>query len=163
MLINVHNIAANIKSRLRTPCLVTIEFILNELSDAGSTGELLYLSLAMNCTKENRKSIHYEWITFDLKNNFIIKEHVASVSERVQKLKKMYVLSSLLHLWNDVLITLTSRNTFDHCVVIIYTHLDDMSEDLFYTSKDDREGIPLSTTITSVGLTFRTCDKTNES
>jgi len=60
MLINVHNIAANIKSRLRTPCLVTIEFILNELSDAGSTGELLYLSLAMNCTKENRKSIHYE-------------------------------------------------------------------------------------------------------
>lgn len=88
MLINAHNIPANIKSRLRTPRLVIIEFVLNELSDVGSTGELLYLSLVTSYTQENRKSIHYERIGFDLKNDRAIGKHMAYVSKRVRELEK---------------------------------------------------------------------------
>jgi hypothetical protein len=88
MLIKAHNIAPKIKNRLRTPRLVIIEFILEELLDNGSVGQQLYWSLASNYTKDNRKSICYEQISFNLKNDVVIQGHVAHVSQRVQAIKE---------------------------------------------------------------------------
>jgi hypothetical protein len=89
MAINSHNITATFKIRLRTPRLVIIEFILEELPDVGSPGQMLYLSLLPNYTSEN--DLRHEKIRFDLKNTKVVEEHTASVSDRVKRLREMCV------------------------------------------------------------------------
>lgn len=43
-------------------------------------------------------------------------------------------------------------------VFILYTHSDDTSGALFYTSKSDKEGTPLSTSIETVSLLLIFCN-----
>ena len=62
------------------------------------------------------------------------------------------MLSSLLFLWAMCLIIYATRNNFDHVVFILHTHSDNDSGALFYTSKSDEDGTPLSTDI--VGVSF---------
>lgn len=88
MAIASHNVPASIKSRLKSPRLLIIEFILQELVDVGSPGQMLYMSLVPNYIKTNRNSIHYEQIAFNLKNSRVTDKHMASVSAIVKKLKK---------------------------------------------------------------------------
>jgi len=88
MAIKSHNIAASIKVRVGTPRLLILEFILKELVDVGSPGQMLYMSLVPNYIHSNRKSIHHERIAFDLKNERAISTHMKSVSRKVQTLKK---------------------------------------------------------------------------
>lgn len=90
--INSHNMTPTIKCRLRTPRLVIIEFILEELPDISTPGQMLYLSLAPNYLGD-KKDLHHEIIRFDLKSEDAIQEHMAHVSDRVRALNKMYVFS----------------------------------------------------------------------
>ena len=91
MLVKTHNVAPGVKCRLRTPVLVIIEFILEDVVDMASAGQMMFLSLAANYTAESRKNIHHEKIVFDLKSDSAIVDHSRSVSLAVQKLKGLYV------------------------------------------------------------------------
>ena len=95
MQIDTHNLAAAVKNWLRTPRLVIIEFILEDLIGIGATGDMLLLSLASNYAPGNRSNIHHEKISFDLKNDNTILQHKHSVSRTVQKLKDMCVFRPL--------------------------------------------------------------------
>lgn len=86
---SAHNVAAAAKSRLRTPRLVIIEFILEELSPTGNTGKMLYLSLASNYSVKRLQDIHHEQICFDFKTDEAMAAHVPYVAKRVAALKKM--------------------------------------------------------------------------
>ena len=86
MLVNSHNVTASFKNRLRTPRLVIIEFILEELPDVGSPGQMLHLSLLPNYT--SAKDLHHEKVRFDIKNSKALDKHQASVSKRVEKLRR---------------------------------------------------------------------------
>jgi len=144
-----HNITPTIRNRLRTPRLVIIEFVLDSLHDVGSAGQMLYLSLAPNYVGSNRKNIHHECIRFDLKNKKAFRTQLVSVKRKLRKLQK-YLTPSLLHPCYNVLTPLASRNSFDHAVVIIHTHSDDTTGDLFITPRDDDEKTPLAFTIKDV-------------
>ena len=96
-----HNMTATIKNRLRTPRLVIIEFLLEELSDTGHTGRMLHLSLSSNYTMEKQKDIHLERITFDLKNEKARIDHQRAMLKRVRILKEKYVSSFLQSLQVD--------------------------------------------------------------
>ena len=94
MALSSHSTAPSLKARFQTPHLVIIEFILDELLDVGSTGQMLYMSLTPNYLK-NKEDIHLEKIRFNLKNEDAILDHIQHVSDRVKELKKMYVISPL--------------------------------------------------------------------
>lgn len=55
----------------------------------------------------------------------------------------------------NLLYACITSNEFDHTVVIIHTHSDDITGDLFFTSQDEKEKTPLSTGIESVSLPSR--------
>ena len=59
--------------------------------------------------------------------------------------------SPLLSSANRLIIP-TPRNDFNHVVLILHTHSDNTTGDLFYTSKADQGGMPLSTDIAGVSL-----------
>lgn len=80
-----HNVMESLASRIKTPRLVIIEFILSDLPAIGSAGQMLYLSLVPNYV--NKKDLHHEQIIFDLKNEEVITEHVEFVAETVRRLK----------------------------------------------------------------------------
>lgn len=84
-----HNVTATVKNRLRTPQLVIIEFVLEEVSDTARAGEMLYLSLISNYTKDKQRDIRHEKIIFDLKNDKAIQGHQSSVSKTVAALREM--------------------------------------------------------------------------
>jgi hypothetical protein len=130
--------------------LLIIEFILKELVDIGSPGQMLYMSLVPNYVLCNRKSIHHERISFDLKNETAIGKHVDSVSAIVRKLKKKCVFFYLLDLYIHILTMPISRNNFTHTIVIVHTHSDDTTGDLFYTSNSDQEKTALGVQIEPV-------------
>ena len=47
------------------------------------------------------------------------------------------------------------RNQFDHAIVVVHTHSDDTTSDLFYTSKADVEETAQSDGIKLVGFSFQ--------
>ena len=94
MALSSHNTAPSLKARFQTPHLVIIEFILDELLDVRSTGQMLYMSLTPNYLK-NKEDIHLEKIQFNLKNEDAVLDHIQHVSDRVKELKTMYVISLL--------------------------------------------------------------------
>ena len=51
-----------------------------------------------------------------------------------------------------MLTTLASRGDFDHAIVIIHTHSDDDTGDLFYTSMDQQTKTPLSSKVPNVSF-----------
>jgi len=89
MLVTSHNVTATFKNRLRTPRLVIIEFVLEELPVVGTPGQMLHLSLLPNYT--SAADLHHETIRFDIKNDEAFCKHGAFVSDRVGKLKAMCV------------------------------------------------------------------------
>lgn len=94
MALNSHNIRPSFKNRLRTPRLVIIEFMLAELRESGSSGEILSMSLSSNYIYI--EDLRYEKIRFDLKNSEAIQSHTNYMSEKVEELKRVYVLPSQL-------------------------------------------------------------------
>lgn len=154
MVLTSHNVTPTIKNRLRTPRLVIIEFVLDELSDVGSAGQMLYLSLVPNYTRDTRHNIRHESIKFDLKNDKATATHMKSVSKKLKNLQQLYVLPSLLHLCYNALTIFTSGSSFDHAVVIVHTHSDDTTGDLFFTSNDEKLGTPLAAQVMDVSFLF---------
>ena len=153
MALNSHNIRPGINNRVKTPHLVIIEFMLAELREPGSSGEILSMSLSSNYVY--LEDLHYKKIRFDLKNSEAIQSHMNYMSEKVEELKRMYVLSSPLCPQVKKLIALIFRNNFDHVIVVVHTHSDDSTGDLFYTSKGGVGETTLSDGIESVGFSFQ--------
>ena len=95
MTLTSHNVTPTIRNRLRTPRLVIIEFVLEELFGVGSAGQMLYLSLVPNYTSDSRKNIRHESIKFDLNNANAFAKHKKAVSRKVKNLQQLYVFPSI--------------------------------------------------------------------
>ena len=151
--VTAHNIGASFRNRLRTPRLLIIEFVLRELEESGTAGQMLHLSLKPNYIKEKKRSLYHVKVLFDLKNSRAISRHQSTVLSHLEKIKG-YATSYLSQLFDPYAYCGRSGWDYDHAVVIVHTHSDDTRGDLFYTSKDDTEGGPLATPIDSVSLFF---------
>ena len=79
------------KQRVRSPRLVIIEFVLDDLSHMGTTGQLLYLSLAQNYVVAPGR-LHHELIFFEIDPNDLDK-HTKRMSEIVVGLQKRCAIS----------------------------------------------------------------------
>ena len=85
--INVHNPANACKQRVKTPSLVIIEFVLDQLPHTGTAGQLLYLSLAQNYMVTPSK-LHHELIFFDISSTDQLDDYAAQVSKITEGLHK---------------------------------------------------------------------------
>lgn len=86
MAINAHNPAGPLKQRVKTPRLVIIEFVLDELPHVGTAGQLLHLSLVQNYMVEPSK-LHHELIFFEVAPT-CLDEHAARMAKIVKELEK---------------------------------------------------------------------------
>lgn len=85
MAIAAHNPANARKQRIKTPSLIIIEFVLDQLLHIGTAGQLLYLSPAQNYTPTPAK-LHHELIFFEHASA----EHGASHATRVSKAVRQF-------------------------------------------------------------------------
>ena len=88
MEVMAHNIGATFRNRIRTPRLLIIEFILAELSDTGTAGKMLHMSLASNYVSSKKDFLHHIRILFDLENEDAIKKHAKTIREKLRKVDK---------------------------------------------------------------------------
>jgi hypothetical protein len=79
------------RQRVRSPRLVIIEFVLDDLPHIGTTGQLLYLSLAQNYVVAPDR-LHHELIFFEIDPNNLGK-HTERMSKIVEGLQKRCVIS----------------------------------------------------------------------
>lgn len=86
-----HNPPSPRKQRIRSPRLAIIEFVLKQLPQEGTAGQLLYYSLASNY-KEGQTKPHHEIIPFDISNGDEMNEHTSKISRIVKGLEKRYEL-----------------------------------------------------------------------
>ena len=80
MAIAAHNPTNARKQCIKTPSLIIIKFVLDQLPHIGTAGQLLYLSLTQNYTPTPAK-LHHELIFFDCASA----EHGASYATQVSK------------------------------------------------------------------------------
>jgi len=85
--ISAHNPANACKQRVKTPSLVIIEFVLDQLPHIGTAGQLLYLSLTQNYMVTPSK-LHHKLIFFDISSTDQLDGHAARVSKIVEGLHK---------------------------------------------------------------------------
>jgi hypothetical protein len=74
MAISAQNPAGARKQCIRTPSLVIIEFVLDQLPNIGTAGQLLHLSLAQNYLVVPHK-LHHELIFFNLSSEDQLGQH----------------------------------------------------------------------------------------
>lgn len=94
MAISAHNPANARKQRVRTPSLVIIEFVLDELPNVGTAGQLLHLSLVQNYVVTPKK-LHHELIFFNISGQDQPDSHAIRMAKITEKLQKGYVVSLL--------------------------------------------------------------------
>ena len=87
MAIAAHNPANARKQRIKTPSLIIIEFVLDQLPHIGTAGQLLYLSLAQNYTPTPAK-LHHELIFFEHASAEHGASHATQVSKAVRQFRK---------------------------------------------------------------------------
>jgi hypothetical protein len=80
MSISTYNPANAQKQRIRTPSLIIIEFVYDQLPHTGTAGQLLYLSLVQNYAVAPEK-LHHELIFFDISTTGQLVDHTAQASE----------------------------------------------------------------------------------
>jgi hypothetical protein len=97
MIIHAHNTAPSFKNRLKTPRLVILEFLLEELSVTASPGEILFQSLAANYVSKRKKNIQHRKIVFDFKNDLMRQAHEQTLETMVRKLER-YTFPHLLRI-----------------------------------------------------------------
>jgi hypothetical protein len=94
MVIAAHNPVNPRKQRLRTPQLVIVELILEELPyRLGTAGDLLQISLGSNYQAAPHRICH-EMIDFEISSGKALTKHSARVASLVRQLQKGYVLPS---------------------------------------------------------------------
>lgn len=145
MAISAHNPANPWKQHIRTPRLVIIEFVLDQLPHIGTAGQLLYLSLVQNYAVEPSR-LHHELIFFEIGDSHGLDVHAAHMSKIVEELKKMWVIYYIYFSSNSS----TYYRNYDHVVVIVHTHSDDDTGDLWFCSHDTESQGPASTPISCV-------------
>lgn len=94
-----HNATTPRKQRVRTPSLVIIEFILDQLPHMGTAGQLLHLSLMQNYVAEPGR-LHYEEVSFELNSSDALEKHTKQMGKVARKLGKRYSNWLLLFLQN---------------------------------------------------------------
>ena len=82
--------ARPMKQRFRTPSLVIIEFVLEQLPQVGTTSQLLHLSLVQNYMM-SPDLLCFKQIPFDIGSPEALATHSTKVVETVQELQKGYV------------------------------------------------------------------------
>ena len=87
MTISAHNPASALRHRVRTPSLVIIELVLDQLPHIGTAGQLLYLSLAQNYLVTPSR-LHHELIFFEGSSTGQIDAHAAQVSRAIEGFRK---------------------------------------------------------------------------
>lgn len=90
MTVTAHNATTPRKQRVKTPSLVIIEFVLDQLPHRGTAGQLLHLSLMQNYVVE-RDRIHYEDIYFELNSPGALEKHTKRVEKVIKKLQTRYL------------------------------------------------------------------------
>lgn len=85
--ISAHNIANPRKQRIKTPHLVIIEFVLDQLPHVGTAGELLYLSLTPNYQATPAK-LYHELIFFNISDGKELGKHIKHMARVAKKLQK---------------------------------------------------------------------------
>lgn len=153
MTIDAHNPTGARKQRVRTPRLVIIEFVLDQLPHVGTTGQLLHLSLAQNYLMSPDK-FHHELIFFEIGDQTALEKHAKYMSRIVGQLQRR---CALWHSFFPSDLTIQRRN-FDHTVVIIHTHSDDTTGDLWLCSYDVKLKGPAAIQIGVVRIFFFTPD-----
>lgn len=134
MVITAHRQANPLKQRVKTPSLVIIEFVLAQLPSIGTAGQLLYLSLAQSYIATPGR-LHHELICFDLPRPCDLHRHPNRMTKIVSELQKRCVLSTKF--FRPLTYWIHCRD-FDHAIVIVHTHSDDTTGDLWYTSNDSK-------------------------
>lgn len=86
MATSAHNPANPRKQRVRSPRLVIIEFVLNDLSHMGTTGQILQLTLAQNYVATQDR-LHHELIFFEINPNNL-DDHTSRMSKIMEELQK---------------------------------------------------------------------------
>ena len=86
MTIAAHTTTYTFKNHLKTPRMVILKFVLEDLSDSANISGVLYLSLLCNYTKDKREALHHEKIIFNLSNDGAIANHEKLVSKSVDAL-----------------------------------------------------------------------------
>jgi len=86
MEITAHSTGASFRNRVLAPRLLIIEFTLKALSDTGTAGKMLHLSLGPNYINEKKGSLQHVRILFDLEGG--IKAHAKSIRDKLRKLEK---------------------------------------------------------------------------
>lgn len=148
MAIAAHNPAQPRRQRIRSPHLVIIEFVLNELPHMGTTGQLLHLSLAPNYQVDPEK-FHHELIIFDVDGGtYGLDEHADRMSKIVGELQKRYAYRILL------LFPFGSNmyRNFDYAILIIHTHSDDTCGNLWFTSNHVESHGPAAAPLSEVSI-----------
>ena len=87
MAIAAHNPANARQQRVKTPFLIIIEFVMDQLPHIGTTGQLLHLSLAQNYIPTPEK-LHHELIFFEGASTTHLASHTAKVLKAVKKFRK---------------------------------------------------------------------------
>ena len=87
MAISAHNSATGLKHRVKTPSLVIIELVLDQLPHIGTAGQLLYLSIAQNYLNMPSK-LHHELIFFEGSSANWRDEHTAEMAKAIEQFRK---------------------------------------------------------------------------
>ena len=146
MAVTAHNPANPRKQRVRSPSLIIIEFILKGLPQVGTAGQLLHLSLAPNYVVEPHR-LHHEQIPFELNSQGEFERHTTQMAETVKAMQGRYVASAVPSFYPN---SKPNCRNFDHTVVIVHTHSDNTTGDLWYSSHYGDSGGPAATPISNV-------------
>lgn len=87
MAIAAHHPANPIKQRFRTPSLVIIEFVLEQLPHNGTAGQLLHLSLTQGYTAAPDQ-LHHQLIFFDIGTPEELSSNITRMANIVNELQK---------------------------------------------------------------------------
>ena len=156
MEVAAHNIGASFRNSLRTPRLLIIEFVLRELSDTGTAGQmLLETSPSPQTMSRERRGSSTTSKSYLISTTMEPSRNISLTCAPTSGKSKSTLLP--IH-YNSSTHNRCDRSgcDYDHAVVIVHTHSDDNRGDLFYTSKGDDEGGPLATPIELVSSLFVT-------
>jgi hypothetical protein len=126
MPVAAHNPAGPLKRRVRTPRLVIIELVLEDIRPATTSGTMLYQS-AMDFYRGIESRIHHVLVSFNIHPDNMSK-HGLVMQELTKRLQEWSVYFHNLFRFGSNL----PCSNFDHMIFIVHTHSDDDRGDLWF-------------------------------